>query len=467
MTAAKRKKNEVDMINGPLLPKILIFSATVFLTNLMQLLFNTSDLVVVGRFAGNDALGAVGATGALTTLFVNLFIGFSVGVSVVCTHCYGSGDMKGFRETVTTSVSLSAICGTILAVGGFFLSRGMLELMDTPESLLTMAADYLKTYFLCMPALMFFNYGAAILRSIGNTKTPMIILGVSGLTNVVLNLIFVIVFKLGVIGVALATTVTQYQSAVMLIIHMKRTDSAYKIEKLSFKIYRDKLKKIMYIGIPNAIHGTIISLSNVFIQSSLNTFGDVAVTGSSAAANVESYVYQALNCFYQSSLNFVGQNFGAGKFDRIRRVQVICYTSVVICGLVLGVGAYLGGGQLMKIFIDDSATSELAIAYGLERMKMICAPYFLCGLMEVLTGVLCGLGRSVSPTIVSVLGFCGVRVIWILTVFKYHHTLTVLYASYPVSWIISFIALFSVYLYVRHKTFPKKGSAAPLQKAAE
>ena len=452
----KKTRNEIDMINGPLLPKILLFSATVFLTNLMQLLFNTADLVVVGRFAGNEALGAVGATGALTTLLVNLFIGFSVGVSVVCTHCYGSGDTRGFKETVSTSVTLSLICGTVLAVGGFFSSHALLVLMGTPAKLLGMASDYLKIYFLCMPALMLFNYCAAILRSVGNTGTPMAALAVSGGVNLSLNLVFVIVFRMGVVGVALATAISQYLSAAFLLVHMLHTDAAYKLDSFKFCIYGDKLKKIMYIGIPNAIHGTLISLSNVLIQSSLNSFGDVAVTGSSAAANVESYVYQALNSFYQAALNFVGQNFGAGKFERIRRVQIICYAGVTLCGLVMGVGAYLGGGTLMRIFIDDGAQSSEAVAFGLERMRMICAPYFLCGLMEVLTGVLCGLGRSVSPTVVSVLGFCGVRVIWILTVFRKYHSLTVLYASYPISWIISFVALFAVYLYVRKQIFAKK-----------
>lgn len=462
MKLKSSKKNEIDMINGPLLPKILSFSLIVLLTNVMQLLFNTADLVVVGKFAGNDALGAVGATTALTTLFINLFIGFSVGVSVICTHCYGSGDKKGFQETINTSITLSFICGVVLGVGGFFLSKTVLGWMDTPLDLIDMSATYLKIYFLCMPALMFFNYTAAILRAIGNTRTPMITLTISGVMNLVLNLIFVILFHMGVAGVALATTISQYASAALMMHHMLTTDAPYKIDKLRFSLNKDKLKKIMYIGIPNAIHGTIISLSNVFIQSSLNTFESVAVTGSSAAANIETYVYQVLNCFYQSSLNFIGQNYGAGKFDRIKRIQVICYTSVVIGGLIFGIGAYSFGGTLLKIFIKNEPNAAAAIAFGLERMQMVLVPYFLCGLMEVLTGVLCGLGKSVSSTVVSVLGFCGVRVIWIMTAFKWRHTLTMLYMSYPVSWIISFIALFSVYLVVRHQLFPKKEKAPTL-----
>ena len=450
-----RTKNETDMTNGPLLPGILSFSIIVLLTNLMQLLFNTADLVVVGKFAGNDALGAVGATGALTAMFINLFIGFSVGIGVVCTHCYGAGDAKGFREIIDTSVTLSAVCGTVLGIAGFFLSGAVLSLMGTPEALMSMAAIYLKIYFLGMPALMFFNYMAAVLRAVGNTKTPMLILGISGAVNIILNLVFVIVFHMDVAGVALATTVSQYLSAAMLLHHMLTADAPYRMERVSFRIYGDKLKKIMYIGIPNSIYGTIISLSNVFIQSSLNTFDKAAITGSSAAGNVEGYVYQFVACFHHSALNFVGQNYGAGKFDRIKRIQRICYTCVIICGIVLGCVTYLNGDMLMRIFLRDTADTETVIAFGLERMKLICIPYFLCGLMEVITGVLNGLGKSVSPTVVSVLGFCGVRVVWLLTVFRHHHTLTALYLSYPVSWTLSFIALFVVYLTVRKKMFPK------------
>lgn len=457
---SKSSKNQLDMINGPLLPNILSFSFIVLITNVIQLLFNTADLVVVGQFAGNEALGAVGATSALTTMFVSLFIGFSVGVSVICTHCYGSGDLKGFKETITTSITLSLVLGTALAVLGFFFSKIVLGWMDTPADLIDMSATYLKIYFLCMPALMFYNYAAAILRAIGNTKTPMYILSLSGVVNLILNLIFVIVFHMGVAGVALATTLSQYMAAGIMLLHMLRADAPYKVENFKLRIHKDKLRKILYIGIPNALHGTLISFSNVLIQSSLNTFSSVAVTGSSAAANIETYVYQVLSCFHQSSLNFIGQNYGAGKFDRIKKIQKICYTGVIIGAVVFGVGTYLCGDTLMKIFIKDGPDAAKAIAFGLERMSMILVPYFLCGLLEVITGVLCGLGKSVSSSVVSVIGFCGIRSIWILTVFKKFHTLTVLYMSMPVSWIFTFIVLAFVYIYVRHQLFPKKSAPA-------
>lgn len=453
---SKGSKNQIDMTGGPLLPKILSFSFIILITNIIQLLFNTADLVVVGKFAGNDALGAVGATGSLTTMFINLFIGFSVGVSVICAHCFGSGDMKGFKETINTSITLSLFAGAILAVFGFFMSRTVLGWMDTPEDLIGMSSTYLKIYFLCMPALMFYNYSAAILRSIGNTKTPMCILSLSGAVNLMLNLIFVIVFHMGVAGVALATTLSQYMAAAIMLVHIMRADAPYRLEKFKLCIHKDKLRKILYIGVPNAVHGTLISFSNVLIQSSLNTFSSVAVTGSSAAANIETYVYQVLSCFHQSALNFIGQNYGAGKFDRIKKIQRICYIGVVIGAVVFGTGAYLGGGTLLKIFIKNEPGAPEAIAFGLERMSMVLLPYFLCGLLEVITGVLCGLGKSVSSSVVSVIGFCGIRTLWILTAFKKYHTLTVLYMSMPVSWLFTFVVLLFVYIHVRHQLFPKK-----------
>lgn len=446
----------MDLINGPILPKIISYSLVIMATNLMQMLFNTADMVIVGKFAGNECLGAVGATTALVSLFLSLFTGFAVGVSVITTHTVGAGDMKGFKETLTTAFSLSILLGAILSVLGFIFAKQALILMDTPEDLLGLATLYLRIYFLCMLPQLFFLYMASVLRSLGNTKTPMYMLMVAGVVNVVLNVFFVVVCKMDVDGVALATVISQYVSAGLLLWHMMKTDAIYKIEKIEFKFNKDKLGKIVRIGIPNAVHGVVISISNVFIQSALNTFPSIAVTGSSAAANIETYVYHIQSSFHQAGLTFVGQNFGAGKFDRIKKTQRCCYFLVISLGLTFGVLAYIFGEPLLKIYINEGAGSAEAISYGLERMLCICVPYFLCGIIEVQTGLLCGLGKSVSPSIITVFGFCAVRLIWIATVFEKFHSLTVLYACYPVSWLISMILLYLVYLRAKKQLFPKE-----------
>jgi len=453
----KKKRKEVDMVNGPLLPKILSYSIVIMVTNLMQLLFNTADMIVVGQFAGNECLGAVGATTALVSLFLSLFTGFAVGVSVVITHTYGAGDMKGFKETITTAVSLSLILGGLLSVFGCIFSKLVLVMMGTSPELLGLATVYLRIYFWSMLPMLFFTYLASVLRSIGNTQTPFVMLLIAGVANVIFNLFFVVVCKMTVDGVALATVISQYISAILLYLHVRKTDAVYKIEEFEFKFYKDKLRKIVAIGIPNAIHGVVISISNVFIQSSLNTFDAIAVTGSSAAANVETYVYHIQASFHQAALTFVGQNYGAGKFDRIKKTQRICYSFVITLGLGFGILAYIFGEPLLGIYLkaDDPGYAE-AIKFGLERMLCICVPYFLCGILEVQTGVLCGLGKSVSPSIVTVFGFCAVRLIWIATVFQSFHSLTVLYACYPVSWVISMVLLYGVYLIAKHQLFPKK-----------
>ncbi len=453
----KKNRKVVDMVNGPLLKKILSYSVIIMLTNLMQLLFNTADMVVVGQFAGNECLGAVGATSSLVSLFLSLFTGFAVGVSVVITHTFGAGDIKGFKETITTAISLSLILGGILSVFGCIFSEQVLVLMGTPADLLPLATVYLRIYFWSMLPMLFFTYLASVLRSIGNTQTPFVMLLIAGLINVVFNVIFVAGLGMDVDGVALATVISQYVSSILLYLHARRTDAVYKIEKFEFKFYKDKLKKIVAIGIPNAVHGVVISISNVFIQSSLNSFDKIAVTGSSAAANVETYVYHIQASFHQAALTFVGQNYGAGKFDRIQKTQRICYGFVIGLGLTFGILAYTFGESLLGIYLNSSDFGySQAIERGLERMICICVPYFLCGILEVQTGVLCGLGKSVSPSIVTVFGFCAVRLLWIATVFQEHKTLTVLYACYPVSWIISMVLLHGVYLMAKHQLFPKK-----------
>ncbi|MBR6676188.1 MAG: MATE family efflux transporter [Clostridia bacterium] len=451
----KKKKKEIDLLNGPILPKIISYSLVIMATNLMQLLFNTADMVIVGKFAGNECLGAVGATTALVSLFLSLFTGFAVGVSVITTHTIGAGDIKGFKQTITTAFSLSILLGALLSILGFIFAEFALVLMDTPSDLLPLATLYLRIYFLCMLPQLFFLYMASVLRSLGNTKTPMYMLMVAGVVNVVLNIFFVVVCKMNVDGVALATVISQYVSAGLLLWHMMKTDAVYKLEKIEFKFYKDKLSKIVAIGIPNAVHGVVISISNVFIQSALNTFSSIAVTGSSAAANIETYVYHIQSSFHQAGLTFVGQNYGAGKFDRIKKTQRCCYFLVISLGLTFGILAYAFGEPLLSIYINNGPDYQATVNYGLERMLCICVPYFLCGIIEVQTGLLCGLGKSVSPSIITVFGFCAVRLIWIATVFEKFHSLTVLYACYPVSWLISMVLLYLVYLRAKRQLFPK------------
>ena len=455
MFKKKKNKKEVDLLNGPILPKIISYSLIIMATNLMQMLFNTADMIIVGKFAGNECLGAVGATTALVSLFLSLFTGFAVGVSVITTHTIGAGDIKGFKQTLTTAFSLSILLGAILSILGFIFAKAALVLMDTPTDLLPLATTYLRIYFLCMLPQLFFLYMASVLRSLGNTKTPMYMLMVSGVVNVVLNVVFVVCFGMNVDGVALATVISQYVSAFLLLRHMMKTDSVYKLEKIEFKFYKDKLSKIVSIGIPNAVHGVVISISNVFIQSALNTFPSIAVTGSSAAANIETYVYHIQSSFHQAGITFVGQNYGASKFDRIKKTQRCCYFLVITLGLTFGVLAYLFREPLLGIYISDGEGAAEAIMYGAERMLCICVPYFLCGIIEVQTGLLCGLGKSVSPSVITVFGFCVVRLVWIATVFKQFHSLTVLYACYPVSWFISMVLLYFVYLRAKRQLFPK------------
>ncbi len=444
-----KNSRQLDMTTGALLPKIIRFSTAIMLTNLLQLLFNTADLVVVGRYGSQNSLAAVGSTGPLVTLFVNLFIGLAIGVSVTCSHAYGSGDIKGLKQTVGTSVLCAFIAGIFVGAAGVAFSEPMLRLMATPENILGLSAVYMRIYFIGMPAVMVMNYAASAIRAVGNTRDPMMYMVAAGVLNIALNLFFVIVCGLDVAGVAIATVVSETVSAVLFIVHLFRADAPYKIGMSDLHIHKDKLVKILKIGIPTGIHSTIFSLSNVLIQSSQNTFGEIAVAGSAAAANIEQYVYQIETSFYQAALNFTGQNYGAGKYKRITRIMLICFACVTVTGLTTGCLAYVFGHPLLSIYIPASETSEQAIAFGLERMLMISVPYFLCGLMEVVTGSLRGMGRSVVPTVMSVVGVCGLRVLWIFTVFRKYHTLTVLYMSYPVSWAVSFAALLVFYIAVR------------------
>lgn len=454
----------------PLLPQIIKFILPLMLTGILQLLYNAADSIVVGRWDGPNALAAVTSVGSLVNLLLNLFMGFSVGTAVTVAHDYGAKDYKGVQRTIHTSIMLSLVCGVALGIIGYIFSGTFLEWMDTPENVIEKAKLYLMIYFIGTPANLVYNFGASILRSIGETKKPLYFLTISGILNVILNVALVIGCGLGdrglgVIGVGVGTIVSQYVSAVCVIVYMmKRTDCAHFAWK-EMRIYGDKLKKIIRVGLPAGIQGIAFSLSNVLIQSSINSFKEFAVAGNGACANVEGFTYMAMNSVYHATLTFVGQNVGAKKYHRINKVFLTCLALVVIIGVVFGFLTYAFGEQLLSLYLDKSAEGfDLAIAYGQERMLYISLTYFLCGVMEVLVGAQRGLGMSFAPMFNAMLGTCALRILWVKIVFGTFNTLASVYISYPVSWVFTSIAHLIFYLVKLNKV--KKSAYAEELKAA-
>ncbi len=436
------KKYDIDMCNGSIPKKMLRFALPLIFSSILQLLFNAADLIVVGNYVGEEALGAVGATGSLINLLTNLFLGLSVGANVLVARYVGSGQDRDVEETVHTSLLISSVSGVILAVIGFFYAKPLLILMNTPENLVEMSALYMRIYFLGMPIMMVYNFGSAILRAIGDTRRPLYYLTFSGCVNVVMNLIFVLVLGRNVDGVAYATVLSQLIAAILVIRNLMHQPNACRFSFRKLRITPAKLASIARIGIPAGIQGCIFSLSNVLIQSSINPFGDLAVAGNSAGSNIEGFIYVSMNAFHHTTLSFVGQNYGAGKYDRIRKVLLWGLGFVFLFGAGLDGIALLLRKSLVGIYTDDA----LAIQYGCDRISVICMLYFTCGMMDVLVGALRGVGFSMLPTIVSLVGVCGFRITWIYTYFRSHHSLKVLYASYPISWIITALLHTVIYL---------------------
>jgi len=424
------KKYEMDMCNGPLLGKILIFSIPLIASGILQLLFNAVDMIVAGRFAGSEALGAIGATSSLINLLVNVFIGLSVGANVTIAHFYGARRDEEVSLTVHTSVALSLICGVILMFIGIFVSKPMLMLMGTPSEIVDYAAVYMQIYFLGIPALLLYNFGAAILRAVGDTKRPLIYLTIAGVINVILNLFFVIGFNMGVRGVAVATDISELFSAVLVMSALIKSDSSIAFDIKKLNITKSKIVRIARIGLPAGFQGAIFAISNVLIQSSVNSFGAIAVAGNTACMSLEGFVYNAMNSYHQTAISFTGQNMGAHNHDRVRKTLRLCLSCVTVTGLVLGCSFYAFGKPLLSIYTDDPQV----IAFGMRRMVCILPVYFLCGCMDVAVGSIRGMGYSIMPMIVSLLGACAFRIIWIFTVFQVVHTPECLYISYPISW---------------------------------
>lgn len=441
----REKSYEIDMCHGPLLGKILIFSIPLILSGLLQLLFNAADVVVVGRFAGSQSLAAVGSTSSLINLLTNVFIGLSVGANVLIARYYGAGQEKEVSDTVHTAVLLSIICGIILCVAGIALAGPLLELMGTPEDVLGKSIRYMRIYFLGMPVMLLYNFGSAILRAIGDTKRPLYYLTAAGAVNVVLNLIFVIGWKMDVAGVALATIISQCISAGCIVGCLITSESCFRLCPARMRIHKDKLIRIVKIGLPAGMQGAIFSISNVLIQSSVNSFGSVAMAGNTAAANVEGFVYTSMNAMHQTAVSFTSQNLGGKQYGRISRVLFQCLTIVMLIGLLMGNGAFLMGRQIMGIYSTDAQVIE----YGMLRLSVICTTYLLCGIMDTMVGAIRGLGYSVIPMIVSLVGACGLRIVWIMTVFQWKRSLFILYISYPISWAITFMAHVICYIVIR------------------
>lgn len=429
-----KKSYEMDMCNGSIFKKLLIFALPLMLSGILQLLFNAADIVVVGKFTGSHALAAVGSTGALINLFVNVFIGFSIGTNVLVAQYFGARDEKNVQETVHTSILLGIVGGFILIVAGIVFAKPMLEWMDTPDNVLEHAVLYMRIYFVGMPAMLVYNFGAAILRAIGDTKRPLYYLLSAGVINVVLNLFFVIVLDMGVAGVAAATVASQVVSAVLIVRCLMQSEGIYRLNLHELKLHRKKLVRIVQIGLPAGLQGAVFSLSNVLIQSSVNSFGSVAMAGNTAAGNIEGFVYTSMNAIYQTALSFTSQNVGGGRQDRIPKIIFQCMAIVIVIGAVMGNLAYQCGPFLLGIYSSDPEV----IQFGMSRMQIICQWYFLCGIMDVAVGILRGLGYSVMPMLVSLTGACGLRVLWIFTVFVWKHSLFVLYLSYPITWIVTF-----------------------------
>lgn len=443
----ENRKYEIDMCNGSLFGKILLFTVPLMLSGILQLLFNSADMIVVGRWVGPDALAAVGSTGSLVNLIVNVFIGLSVGANVLVARYYGSGQEKELSDMVHTAILTSVICGVILIFIGYYVTPYALKLMTVPDDILPQSVLYLRIYFAAMPAMMLYNFGAAILRAVGDTRRPLFFLLTAGVINVLLNLLFVIVFSMGVAGVALATAISQVVSAVLVVRCLMHSEGAYKLSLKKLHITPHKFFMMARIGLPAGLQGAIFSISNVLIQSSVNSFGADAMAGNSAAGNLEGFAYTAMNTLHQTAVSFVGQNYGAKKYKRIGTIALQCLAIVTVVGLVFGNTIYFAGNILLKLYAKES----IVIEYGMRRLLYICCPYFLCGVMDTLVGCLRGMGRSVMPMLVSLAGACLFRVVWIYTVFAKYRSLETLYISYPISWIITAMVHFICFLFIYHK----------------
>lgn len=447
----QKKSYEIDMCNGSIMDKLISFSLPLMLSGILQLMFNAVDIVVVGRFSGRQALAAVGSTTALINLFTNFFIGISLGANVLAARHYAAKHEKEMSETVHTAITFALVSGVIMAGVGFAFSKAALVLTGTPEDVISLSTLYMRIYFLGMPFFMLYNYGAAVLRAVGDTKRPLVYLLISGAVNVVLNLVLVIVFQLGVAGVAIGTVVSQLISCILVLRCLYHSEGSYRLRFSKLGMKKAYLKPIFQVGVPAGIQSTVINFSNALLQSSVNSFGSTAMAGYTAANNVLGFLYMSVNSVTQACMSFTSQNYSVGKHKRMDKVLINCLILTVSVAGVLGVGAYIFGTPILHIYTKDADV----IACGLEIISITTIPYFLCGIMDLFPGALRGMGYSSVPMILSIIGTVGTRILWIFVLFPHHRSLFFLFISYPGSWIFTIVLQVICFYFVRKRVRSK------------
>lgn len=447
----KRNKYEIDMCNGSIMDKLISFSLPLMLSGILQLMFNAVDIVVVGRFSGSQALAAVGSTTALINIFTNLFIGISLGANVLAARFYASGKEKEMSETVHTAITLALISGIIMAVVGLVLAKLALELMGTPSDVIELSTLYMRIYFCGMPFFMLYNYGAAILRAVGDTKRPLVFLIISGVANAGLNMILVIIFHMGVAGVGIGTVISQFISCILVLRCLYKSEGCYQLRFSKLRIQKVYLRQIFQVGIPAGIQSTVINFSNALLQSSVNSFGSTAMAGYTAANNILGFLYASVNAVTQACMSFTSQNYGVGKYKRMDRVLINCLILSVVISGVLGCGSYAFGTEILKVYTEDPKV----IQCGLEILSMTTVTYFLCGIMDLFPGALRGMGRSGVPMILSIIGTVGTRIVWIFILFPQHRSLKFLFISYPASWLFTIVMQVICFYFVRKQVHAK------------
>lgn len=458
----KKNKYEIDMCNGSIMDKLISFSLPLMLSGILQLMFNAVDIVVVGRFSGSQALAAVGSTTALINIFTNLFIGISLGANVLAARFYASGKEKEMSETVHTAITLALISGIIMAGIGLLLAKLALRLMGTPSDVIELSTLYMRIYFCGMPFFMLYNYGAAILRAVGDTKRPLIFLIISGVVNAGLNMILVIIFHMGVAGVGIATVISQLISCILVLRCLYKSEGCYQLRFSKLRIQKVYLRQIFQVGIPTGIQSTVINFSNALLQSSVNSFGSTAMAGYTAANNILGFLYASVNAVTQACMSFTSQNYGVGKYKRMDRVLINCLILSVVISGILGCGSYAFGTEVLKVYTEDPKV----IQCGLEILSMTTVTYFLCGIMDLFPGALRGMGRSGVPMILSIIGTVGTRIVWIFMLFPQHRSLEFLFISYPASWLFTIVMQVICFYFVR-KQVHAKGRERMMREAQE
>lgn len=455
----KNNKYEIDMVNGSIMDKLISFALPLMISGILQLAFNAVDIIVVGQFSGSKSLAAVGSTTALINVFVNLFMGISLGANVLAARFYAAGKDEEMSKTVHTSIMIALISGIVMGVVGVIFARGALEIMGTPDDVIGLSTIYMRIYFCGMPFFMLYNYGAAILRAVGDTRRPLLFLVVAGVTNAVLNMILVIVFHLGVAGVAIATIISQLISCILVLRCLYMTDSSYQLRFSRLCMKKFYLVQIFQVGIPAGVQSTVINISNALLQSSVNSFGSTAMAGYTAANNILGFLYASVNAVTQACMSFTSQNYGVGKYKRMDRVLLDCGILSFVIALVLGCGSYMCGGEILKVYTEDPEV----IRCGVEILSITTVPYFLCGIMDLFPGALRGMGHSGVPMILSIIGTVGTRIVWIFWIFPQHRSLYTLFISYPASWFITIVLQVICFVFVRrtvHGQLKGTGKAA-------